>query len=109
MKSKVRLAEQYPAGTLSLFQAFEGVPYQLDIWERFIKLPIDLDAKNLATDQIVSFLFTKDNYEKDRETEPKFEGWRSLVQGGDLRAVEGDGFDFIYSNVPSGVDFDPDR
>jgi len=36
----------------------------LHIWERSIKLPINFDDDDLEEEKIVSFDFTKNNYEK---------------------------------------------
>ena len=108
---KQYLAEQYPHGQLQLFQSFIGVPYQLHIWQQSLSLPIDLDPSDTSIreneDLIVSYDFTRNYYQKLGSPQP-FEGWQSLIdlEGEKIKAENGDGFEFIYMNVPSGVKFD---
>ena len=111
---KQYLAEQYPHGQLQLFQSFIGVPYQLHIWQRSLSLPIDLDPSDTSIreneDLIVSYDFTRNYYQKLGSPQP-FEGWQSLIdlEGEKINAENGDGYEFIYMNVPSGVKFDFDQ
>ena len=58
---------------------------------------------------IVSYDFTRNYYQKLGEPQP-FEGWESLIglEGEKISAENGDGYEFIYMNVPSGVKFDFD-
>ena len=78
----------------------------MHIWERFIQLPIDFNAKDLEEEKIVSFDFTK-NYYTTVSGIQGFTGWKSLIlkNGENIEAEEGEGFDFIYANVPSAVNF----
>ena len=102
---KITLADQYPKGTLTLFQSFIGIPFELTIWQTFIKLPIDgTNPKFYEDDKIVSHNFSKDNYIKGNSTHP--EGWVTLLlNGAEIPAKEGKGFDFIYKNAPTGVNY----
>jgi len=57
---------------------------------------------------VVNYDFRKDYYTVEEEEGVKiFEGWttRIITNGENLPAIEGEGFDFIYQNVPTGVNF----
>ena len=92
---------------MSLFQSFIGIPYRLHIWERFIQLPVNFNDPLLDEELIINFDFTKDYWKEIVSDFASFTGWGTLitVNGADLPATEGDGFEFIFANVPSAVNF----
>ena len=47
--NELKIARQIPAGTLSLFQAFKGIPYTLHIWEKFIEETLEVGGYGQAT------------------------------------------------------------
>ena len=73
-------------------------------------LPIDISAENIDQDKIVAYDFTKNYYNfEDGDIDPSnnYWGWQTLLDNGQkIAAQEGEGFDFIFSNVPSNVNFD---
>ena len=79
------------------------MPYELQIWERFIKLPIDFNVKEeeIEKERVVYYKFYKDSKTFDSK------GWKTqvAVNGEDLPSKEGDGYDFVEANIPSGVNF----
>ena len=103
------MAPQYPAGTITLFQSFIGIPYKLHIWERFIELPINFRDPLIEEELIINFDFTKKYWKEIVSDFENFTGWGTLisVNGADLPATEGDGFEFIFANVPSDVTYEP--
>ena len=105
MQKTVYLAEQYPAGTISFFQSFVGIPYTLHIWQEYIELPVD-EEKALAKEPALIIAHDFTNYENG-ESATGFIGWPTLVltNGENLPAIEGDGFDFVTDNVPSSANF----
>lgn len=107
VRNQFFLGEQYPHGKLHLFHSFIGLPYKLQIWERLIELPIDYDAGDIRNEMVVSYDFTYNYYEVIEGEFQTFYGWRSEMglDGKEIEAVEGDGFDFVYMNVPSNVKF----
>ena len=63
MYNELKIARQIPAGTLSLFQAFKGIPYTLHIWEKFIEETLEVGGYGQTTMEqealIVAYDFTK--------------------------------------------------
>ena len=101
----VFLAEQYPSGTISFFQAFVGIPYTMHMWQEYIELPVT-EEKALAKEPALIIAHDFTNFQAG-ETATKFYGWPTLVEtnGEDIPAIEGDGFDFVTDNVPSSANF----
>ena len=77
------------------------MPYELIIWERFIKLPINFNHEDIESEKVVHYNFIKDTDYFDGKK------WKTQVKvnGENLPTTEGDGYDFVLANVPSGADF----
>ena len=62
-----------------------GLPYQLDIWERQMDLPIDFNAEDILSEKIVAYEFTKNYYDdEDGDRDPTNDrfGWQTLLDNG---------------------------
>ena len=95
----MRLAQQYPQNKLSLFQSFTGVIYKLQVWQRFIKLPVHEGQSDAAEGRIVDISFLGEDQLSDGS------GW-SQSNGFKIPARDGQDFNFVSERVPLNIDFD---
>ena len=67
-----------------------------------------MNADNINDEKVLYYDFTKNFYVKEQIGEgTTFTGWKSQVidNGADLPAKDGEGFDFIYDNIPTAANF----
>ena len=94
------LAPQYVEAEMTLFEAFTGVPYRLQLWETRHELPIEQNAAFREDTALVADI----NFARE---DPKATQW-GLFDGTFLVKADESNFDIIFDKVPSVVSYDED-